>query len=69
MKKDNNRDNMLLTREEAAQYLGVTKGTLDVWACTKRYDLPFAKIGRLCKYRVSDLEAFIERRMVNQTEG
>ena len=56
----------LLTREEAAEYLGVSKGTLDVWACTKRYDLPFIKVGRLCKYRLSDLNAFLDR---NTTGG
>lgn len=52
----------LLTRDQAAQYLGVTPNTLAVWACTHRYDLPFVKIGRLVKYRRSDLESFIARR-------
>lgn len=50
----------LLSREEAAQFLGVSKGTLEVWASTKRYDLPFIKIGRLAKYRMQDLLEFIE---------
>ena len=49
----------LLSREEAADFLGVSKGTLEIWACTKRYNLPFTKIGRLAKYRMSDLEDFI----------
>jgi excisionase family DNA binding protein len=56
----------LLTRKEAAHYLGVTERTLAVWACTKRYDLTYVKIGRLAKYRLSDLNAFIERRAIMQ---
>lgn len=50
----------LLTRQQAAQYLGVSPDTLAVWACTKRYPLPFIKIGRLAKYRQADLDAFIQ---------
>lgn len=56
----------LLTRTQAAQYLGVTSNTLAVWACTHRYHLPFVKIGRLVKYRRADLEAFILRQTVHQ---
>jgi len=52
----------LLSRKEAAELLGTTEGTLAVWSCTKRYGLPFVKIGRLVKYKLSDLEAFIQRR-------
>lgn len=52
----------LLTPEEVAELLGVTTHTLAVWRCSQRYDLPYVKSGRLGRYRVSDLEAFIERR-------
>ena len=51
----------LLSRNEAANYLGVKKSTLAVWASTKRYPLPIVKIGRLCKYRLKDLNSFIVR--------
>ena len=57
-------ESQLLTRKEAAQYLGISEGTLAVWACTKRYDLQMVKIGRLVKYRLSDLDAFIENNLV-----
>lgn len=50
----------LLSRKEAANFLGVTEHTLAVWACNKRYSLPYVKIGRLVKYRYSDLIKFIE---------
>lgn len=55
----------LLTRREAAAYLGVTPETLAVWASTRRYALRFVKIGRLAKYRKSDLDAFINSRTIS----
>jgi excisionase family DNA binding protein len=58
----------LYSRDEAACYLGVTSKTQAVWACTKRYNLPFVKIGRLAKYRKTDLDAFIARRTVNSPQ-
>lgn len=69
--KNNQADNQLLTRKEAAQYLGVTESTLAVWACVKRYDLAYVKVGRLAKYRLVDLNAFLARRtiMQNNEEG
>jgi len=53
----------LLSRREAASYLGVTEQTLAIWKCTGRYSLPCVKIGRLVKYRQSDLDAFIARNL------
>ena len=54
----------LLSRAEAAAYLGVAPQTLANWLTTKRYPLAAIKVGRLVKYRRSDLEAFIERNRV-----
>ena len=51
----------LLSRREAAEMLGVTVDTLATWKCKQRYDLPVVMIGRLPKYRLADLLAFIER--------
>lgn len=59
----------LLSRADAAAYLGVSKGTLEVWASTQRYALPFVKVGRLAKYRLADLDAFIESRLTDKKEG
>lgn len=61
-----NAQSELLTREQAAEYLGITSRTLAVWACVKRYNLPYVKVGRLVKYRLADLDAFIARRTVEQ---
>lgn len=52
----------LLTRKQAAEFLGVKEHTLAVWACNKRYTLPYVKVGRLVKYRYSDLLAFVNHR-------
>lgn len=57
----------LLSRKEAAEFLGVKEMTLGVWQSTKRYEIPMVKVGRLAKYRYSDLMHFIERRTVNKS--
>ena len=61
---ENPDDFSLVSREEAAEYLGVSPGTLAVWASTKRYDLPFVKIGRLVRYRKYHLDEFIKQRTI-----
>lgn len=57
-KKD--KKDKLLTRKEAAEYLGVSEGTLAVWKVTKRYPLPVIKVGRLVRYRQSNLDKFLD---------
>lgn len=56
--------NRMMTTDEAAEYLGTTRPTLETWRCTKRVDLPYCKVGHAVRYRLSDLDAFIESRMV-----
>ena len=53
----------LLSRKQAAAYLGLSEQTLAIWKCTGRYNLPYVKLGRLVKYRKADLDAFIERNL------
>ncbi|GEM_PF-5747120 len=48
------------TPDETAQFLGVTVGTLQVWRCTKRYPLPYLKIGRKVMYDPEKVVAFKE---------
>lgn len=55
----------LLSRREAADFLGLKEQTLAAWITTGRYRLPCIKVGRLAKYRLSDLEKFLERRTVD----
>ena len=54
----------LLTRREAAAYLGLKEQTLATWASTKRYGLKYIKAGRCVRYRVRDLEAFLDSQTV-----
>lgn len=59
----------LLTRKEAADYLGVKEQTLACWACAGRYRLPFVRIGRLVKYRQQDLDQFILENRIGAEGG
>jgi len=54
----------LLTSEQAAIYLGISPGALEVWRCTKRYHLPFIKVGRLVRYQKSELDSFLDKRTI-----
>ena len=53
----------LMTRKEAAIYLGVSEMTLAIWKSTGRYSVRVYKIGRLAKYKKADLDAFIASRL------
>lgn len=51
----------LLDRSGAAKFLGVKKNTLALWAMRKKPILPYIKVGRLIRYKLSDLEEFLEQ--------
>ena len=57
-------DDALLDERQVAAILDVTVGTLQVWRCTKRYPLPYIKIGRNVRYSQSGVTAFIASRTV-----
>lgn len=57
----------LLTRDQAAEYLGLRPQTLAVWAATGRYSLPFVKVGRLVRYRRDGLDRFLAERRATHT--
>jgi excisionase family DNA binding protein len=52
----------IIEPEQAAEYLKISSQTLAVWRCTGRYALPFVKVGRNVRYRLSDLNAWLESR-------
>lgn len=54
----------LLTRQQAAEILGVCEQTLATWACVGRYGLPMVKVGSRVRYRRRDLDAWLDRRTV-----
>jgi predicted site-specific integrase-resolvase len=51
-----------LTRNEAAAFLGVRSVTMKYWAWSGYYKLPYLKIGRFVRYKLKDLEDFVESR-------
>lgn len=53
----------MLTEAEAADLLGCKPSTLNNWRATKRVSLPYVKVGRLVRYPLSGVLAFIEARM------
>jgi excisionase family DNA binding protein len=57
----------LLTREEAADVLGVSRQTLANWAVDGAGPR-FVKIGTNARYRAQDLEAYIEANLVGARE-
>ena len=54
--------NDLLDEKQAATVLNVKPGTLSVWRSTGRYSIPFVKVGRSVRYRLDDLNAWLESR-------
>lgn len=58
-------DIVLVDTKQAAQILCVSPHTLDVWRATNRYPLPFVRIGRKVRYRMSDLQVFVNQNTCN----
>lgn len=48
-----------LNNREAADYLGLKAATLNKWRCHGDGP-PFIKVGRLIRYRKTDLDAFLQ---------
>lgn len=62
----NNNTSSLLTTDEVANQLGIKSETLQVWRCTRRYNLPYIKVGGRVRYKAEDIESFIQKRTVHQ---
>lgn len=54
-------DDVLATPEEAATLIKIQVATLQKWRSTGENNIPFVKIGRSVRYRVSDLKAYVDR--------
>ncbi|MCM8624147.1 MAG: helix-turn-helix domain-containing protein [Candidatus Accumulibacter sp.] len=52
----------LLDEHQAAAFLTIARGTLQVWRSTGRYNLPFIKVGRSVRYRRRDLQEWLATR-------
>ena len=51
-----------IDEQKTSLVLEVKSATLCNWRCTGRYNLPYIKTGRLVRYRVADLAAWIAKR-------
>lgn len=62
---DNDRtreSNKLLTPKQVSYLFGIPVQTLANWRCTKRYALPWVKLGkRSVRYYLHDVQDFINR--------
>jgi predicted site-specific integrase-resolvase len=56
----------LMTREQAAAYLGIKPQTLACWFSVGRYDLPTIKIGRNVRYSKDSVSARDPHRRVDR---
>ena len=54
----------LLTAEQAAEFLGTTANTLGVWRCKRTVNIPYIKVGKSVRYRLSDLERYLAQQTV-----
>jgi predicted site-specific integrase-resolvase len=60
----------LLTEIETAEILGVSPTTLATWRCTRRYPLPYVRVGRRAiRYRAEDVAAFVLAGVVGGEPG
>jgi len=55
----------LVSAEQAADYLDVTTRTLANWRSRGFPNVPFSKIGRCVRYRISDLDTYIAKHSHN----
>ena len=56
---------LVMNDVDAAAYLGMSPNTLRKWRTTGRGPA-YIRCGRLKKYRLADLEAYIEKQMVTR---
>lgn len=59
----------LISTEQAAKYLGVSTRTLANWRCFGTPNIPYSKIGRIIRYRLEDLDAYIEKHSHNGVQS
>jgi excisionase family DNA binding protein len=55
----------LMTPRDAALYLGIKINTLAVWRMTKKYNLPYIKVGNRVKYSITDLDNWLKEHRKN----
>ena len=62
------RNETYLTTKQTAAILQVSVKTLESWRRTQLYGPPYCKLGHLVRYRLSDLEGYMEEILVEPTK-
>mgnify|MGYP003759957115 CR=1 FL=1 len=58
----------LVTPDQAANHLSVSVRTLAKWRSTGFPNIPYVKVSRCVRYRLSDLDAYIAKHSFNSVE-
>lgn len=53
-----------MTTQQAADYLGISKESLKTDRCRGQLGISFYRVGRLARYRKSDLDRYLENNKV-----
>jgi hypothetical protein len=59
-----NAEKPLADTTTAAGFLGVDPHTLKQWRVNGRVTIPYIKFGRVVRYRIADLHAFVEKNRI-----
>ena len=60
--------NELLTVQQAADYLGLQKQTLDKWRSQQSVDLPFVRLGNRVRYRKEALDKWLREKEITHRQ-
>jgi helix-turn-helix protein len=55
----------LMTEQDAAQIVGVTVHALRAWRWRKKGGPAYLKLGSCVRYRLSDIQAYLDRHLVD----
>lgn len=55
----------LITPYEVSELLGVKIETLASWRCTEVVKIPYVKIGSCVRYKLTDIEYYIEEHTIH----
>jgi predicted site-specific integrase-resolvase len=66
--RDSGSQGKMLNTREAAEMMGMRPQTLAAWRCEKRLQLPYVKVGRTVRYRLADIENFLDIGTVSPVE-
>ena len=57
-----NKNTRLLTTQEIAEYINISHRTVESWVSKRK--IPFVKVGRLTRFRIDQIEEWIENKKI-----